>query len=183
MIIVALKGKTQTVKEQVFLKCCVAEVQFHCVFVVVPDLTRNIILGYDWLSDKGVRICFESSTIRGCFDGVGCEILFKGGSEKSESIQVCEIGDKEFFKAGQERRTQEEEIHRVVTEAEEFDDNEKERLKKLILEYREVFNYKPGTVNCYMSMGLLLRIEVRFISDHTQYRWYTRKFWCSNLRG
>lgn len=57
--------KTATVKEQVYLNFSAGELNMDYPFVVIPGLSKKIILGCDWLNDKKASINFAENIYRG----------------------------------------------------------------------------------------------------------------------
>lgn len=151
-IVGALKGKVQKVREQVFLKCLLGEIKFNCVCVVVPALSRNIILGCDWLLHHSVKLCFDGMKLSGKFDNELHEIPFGVESDVGERMEVSAVEDKETNAAMENSRKEEEtkakKIEEAVSAAEEFNENEKQMLRQLLEEF-DIFSDKPGVINCY----------------------------------
>lgn len=146
-IVGAQQGKQQIAKEQIFLEIKIQDVEFECVGVIVPTLSKNIILGCDWLTDHRVTICFDALSIKGWFRGKECDMKFvKGVVERNSweldrGTEVCDLERME--------RYEEEEVKEDNERVECFGEKEKRHLSKLCEEFKGIFSERPGQIKGY----------------------------------
>lgn len=163
-VVGALKGKGQTVKESVCVSLQIQDIIFDYVFVVVPSLVRDIILGCDWLTDYNILLDFSNEKILGDMEGKAIEFSFRQEICDGVGVQVSEIRIEnegvENIKGERSRALKcqysKEELNMVAQNAEMFNDEGKAKLNELLNEFQDIFSDEPGLIKCY-SHEILLR--------------------------
>lgn len=178
-IVGALSRRSQKVVEQVYLKCKIQDVEFLQVYLVVPSLIRNVILGCDWMADHKIHIDFSESLILGDFQGQRKQISCFGEWGRKEELNVSEITQASGLEGDEDKDTEEkilnppqgstgyseEEISAVVEKAETFSRIEKQKLFQLLVKYRSIFSDRPGRVQGYEHQIELHNYEPFFLKS------------------
>lgn len=152
----ALGEKTQKVREQVFLKFGVNDTfEFEYPYVIVPKLTRDMILGCDWMQDHQISIDFENKKIMGIFGGNHLTFNLSGNRGSRSNICVNEIlmNKDEIVPVLEETDNKggysKEEILEVASRAQRFNEIEKQQLGAMLLKFKNVFSDIPGKTHLY----------------------------------
>lgn len=153
-VVGALHRRCQKVTQQVYLPFEVQGLKFYQSCLIVPSLVRNVILGCDWLVDYDVCVDFTDMKIRGFFGGVKKDFTFDQRGFSNEKIEInevfAEIDEPQFRDNNHKPKPYgKEEIEKVATNAEMFNESEKRKLMEILLRYGDVFSDQPGLVSNY----------------------------------
>lgn len=144
----AISGKRVVVNKQVEIPFCCNGVQFHGNFLIVPDLTVDIILGLDFLRRHAAVINLREQVVEVCVDERVARLPFKnatevGVPEREKGICYIERNNGELIG---------EQLEGVVREklAHISDHYQRRQLEQILLSLQEVFSTQPGTVENFV---------------------------------
>jgi transposase InsO family protein len=163
----AVGTRERTAKQQVLLTVGLGSWTGDIVFIVVPGLIREIILGIDWLQENKVNIDCDTKTLT--IDNVEINFLERNNFEQTHTIATIHLGEDELEhpanresdrvrapelinRGEQSKRTLEtsvEQIHQCLTSIETLDSGKKNDIEKLLLNFKHVFSEKPGLTDKY----------------------------------
>lgn len=153
VIVGALKGKQQVAKEQILLQFNMQGVVFENVCVVVPGLSKSVILGCDWMIDYKITICFDKLSVKGWFQGKELSLRFVESIREKNSLELTsnesEMYDVEVIEEEGMNVYDEKATKGAVEHAECLNDENKQQLHELIDEFRDLFSDKPGQIKGY----------------------------------
>lgn len=150
----ALHHKSQNVNRQVYLACKVGQVEFDCVCIVVPGLTREMIVGCDWLLDHQVIINVKQSNLEGTFNGARERIPLISGNWPGVHLSVVQVMEDGEETCGNEplmipKIYSRDEIRGYSDQAEHFSPQEREDLFKMLCKHQALFSDQPGCMQGY----------------------------------
>ena len=143
----AINEKSVKLKIQILCRLKINDFVDKFVFIVIPKLNRDCIIGYDLLEHLKINI-----------DTKNCKITSKEKNiEVKYNNQICnekinfeinlENENIEINKENEQYEITENEIDEKLKECKNLDSSEKEKLKKILLDNKKVFNKKPGFIN------------------------------------
>ena len=169
----AFGGKTTHVKQQISIDFLLNESPIQSIFLVIPHLCYDIILGSDWLDANHAIIDFESKQFRVRNENI-CELKvsfstvlptsymsinvmhlelltterenYPATQEESAPIEAAtcfEAGDNARFVPRSADKF-EEQVREKIDVIDALDDKQKEQLRRLVLEFRDAFPTRPG---------------------------------------
>lgn len=172
-IIGATKGKSKRVNRQVYLTLKLQGQDFHAACLVIPQLTRDIILGVDFMQNHNVVVNFATGSlqigdvmvsmtkkgqlVRKQIEAMRIQIAEDVGSAK-DAIQILGAAmnsdpiDIHYVAVG----NRENELWEAVENCDSENVREREQLYALLDEFRDVFADEPGLTTEYVA-----RIPVR----------------------
>ncbi|KAK2577871.1 hypothetical protein KPH14_008172 [Odynerus spinipes] len=106
----ALRQKAVTIKRQIFIPMIIDEVRYDQVFLVVPYLSSECILGNDWLHENKVNINYEK------------KLIYVKGKPLNSALVTFEREESEELNTTQNDQENHIQIIRVVNEAEKGSD-------------------------------------------------------------
>lgn len=167
-IICATKGRGRKVNEQAYLKIKWGENMYGVVCLIVPQLTRELIIGTDFMQEAKVAIDFTQGLIR--FGESSLPMLKKPskwqkGHESPRIELACEeeLEDAENILAwvgmpevrvnhvSERVRHWDTEVEAILGKCQTDDMVERECVRKLVNNYRDVFSEKIGRTNAYQA--------------------------------
>lgn len=151
--------RRQRVKYQFFSTIKIDNLLIPSVFLVIPELVYDVIIGNDWLKQNQVIISYENEAIavkqhwidknNVSFD----KIKSNDNADKSLELAVYEnltISEKKTTpKTTPAEKTFEEQARELVSESTGITEKERESLFSLILEYQDIFSNKLGLCRVY----------------------------------
>lgn len=153
----ALGDKNQKVQNQTLLTFRFEDFEVDYTCLVVPNLIRDVIFGCDFMRDYRVTINFSENYIQGVF-GEERRVYFTGQLSNSMLVSVSEISD-ELFENKRIIRSltyyTKEEICHVAMQAEQFSNNDKDKLCELLITHQDIFSNEPGFTDVYEHVIVL----------------------------
>ena len=134
-IISAMGKRSKHVRKQIFCKISINDsLSFDCVFLIVPGLVRECILGMIFLKQTGSIINIKNNKIQ-------LKIELKAiGDEESCEVPLMVQEDVSSIEEG---------IGKKIDEIEEADITMRSQLDRLLYHYKEVFDERPGRIKGY----------------------------------
>ena len=153
IIISAIKEKTVALRIQIMCQVKIGNFQDYMVFIVVPKLSKECIIGFDIIKNLGLII---DSQIDKIYSNI-CDINVTYALDSSEDYQSCryyveeilEINNNIIFEEFSEYDIKIKEINDKVNECVELSASKKFLLKKIIYDNRKAFSKKPGLIKNY----------------------------------
>lgn len=173
----ALRNKSSKVRQQVYLNVKFAHTEWDVAAVVVPGLVRDLILGADWLTQFEVVLDFANYSLSGVFGESTVSIPFSNEVGESAKVQISEV-EAEADEIGNYREVNniverkklkvysDEQLKKIIDNAELLQINEKTELFHLLDKYRDVFSEQPGRLNCYEHEIVLRDYTPFFIKSY-----------------
>ena len=137
----------------------------NLIFIVVPKLVKHCILGYDTHKALSMLIDTRKEEILLTINEHYAQIPFKktnAGSEEYMSLRIEDSYDDEYDPQTNNQNSREdvyeydqaydisaEEIHEKVNSCPNLNHSQREKIKHLIMRYREVFQKRPGLLSDY----------------------------------
>lgn len=136
-IISAVGNKSKRIRKQVFLEVIINNrFNFDCVFLVVPGLIKNCILGIRFLKQvQGIINIPENKLV---FITLSTHV---SNNCNTEYVPLMTLGSTQSDIESQ--------IEEKLGEMEDMDQNMKAELKKILYQNQEVFSEKPGLITGY----------------------------------
>lgn len=146
----AFVDKGRKVTYQTMISISLGSINFEVPVLVVPDLKRCIILGYDWMLDNNIAI--------------GKHLLIKNGEENhtfpifnrtlenDSLLTISETGldlDKVELNRKVRKAYTENEIRDLTDKMNIENENFRESLYKNLCKYKQVFSDEPGRISVY----------------------------------
>lgn len=144
----AFTDRGRTAKCQTLLEIKINSITFQVPCLVVPQLKRTLILGYDWIVENNVTL---GKTMKVVQDGVEYEIPVTNELMSSDSVVIEETAIECHERVQVKERIvyNELQIRAVVDRAELDDKNFKDELYQVLLRNKEVFSEQPGRISIY----------------------------------
>ena len=125
LIISAVGNKSKLIRKQILCEIYVNEVKMYCVFLIIPNLIRNCILGISFFKDEGCLI-----------DVAGGVVEFKrSGGEQKLSIPIVHMEVVEEGEGDIIEKEINEKINNVICEDEEI----REKLRAVSYTHLDVY--------------------------------------------
>ena len=134
IVVSAVGGKSKLIRKQIMCEIIIDNVKLDCVFLVIPNLIKDCILGISFLKEEGCVIDMNKGTVE-----------FRGRTGEQE-LQLP-IGHMEFIEEdldGIERRINEK-VDGVTCE----DETTREEVRRILLKCKNAFRKSPGRMDCY----------------------------------
>ena len=147
----ATGNKSKRITQQVLLTFQIGELKFDSVFVVVPELIRECILGFELLAKNGCVIDLSNKQIR---------IQGDHTHEEETTAEILQVG----LSALEEDI--EESINKKVQDIEEITEGERSELRRILEDNKIVFRDTPGRITAYHH-----RFEVTDQTPYCQKGW------------
>lgn len=131
----AIGQRSKHVNQQIFVEVAIKQHKFDCVFVVIPGLVRDCILGMPMLQEENCIINLSDNCI-----------TFNSHENRQELPVTAEMMGVEL---GDEGPNSEQDISLKVEEITGLPECTREKLQRILLENREVFRQRPGRITGY----------------------------------
>ena len=132
----AVGKKSNKITQQVMLELKIGEYVADAVFIIVPNLIRDCIIGINLLQEGRCIINLPNN-----------KIIFKNSNDNGEDHVVAEIITIAFEEAEEEGINNT--IQEKLAETSGIGSNTKEELKKILEANKQVFREIPGRINKY----------------------------------
>lgn len=145
-VVGATKGKPISLKKQIFTKVTFNELTANAVFLIVPSLTRDCIIGVDLLKslrgeiDLGEEILILCKNDRSYIITAKVEAMEKHKEPELRELKLDRRREEELTKEGLKAALN---INRQINAA------RSEGYEALLWKYKEVFNKRPGVIPGY----------------------------------
>lgn len=115
------------------------------------------------MTENKIKLYSNENKINGIFGGIQYELTCNGDVVNSEGTDVFEIIVEEKPVERQMKKTtySKEEIIVIVDKAEILDEEDKEKLYNLLVEYKDVFSDQPGLIKDY-EHKIIMKDETPF---------------------
>ena len=134
LIVSAVGRKSKLIRKQIMCEISIDNVKLDCVFLVIPNLIRDCILGISFLKEEGCIIDMNQGTVE-----------FRGRTGEQElQLPIVHMELIEEDLNGIERRINEK-VDGVTCE----DETTREELRRILLKCKKVFRESPGRMDCY----------------------------------
>lgn len=138
----AIGSDKQRIVEQAMIPVKLSHRMVEVNCVVVPKLTRDVIIGCDFMHKYDVKIDFQRMVMQCSFAGEISEIKLLSGVNEKHNITI------NFVEGFMKHQYKEEDFDRAVQKI-EGDNGMKEQLRKLLLEFKDIFSECPGEMQGY----------------------------------
>lgn len=142
LIISAIGSKSKLIRKQIFVNVEINKEVYECVFLIIPNLIHDCIIGINFLRENACIIDF-------------CSGKFKINQKENDPV-IVELGT---------IKTEEQEIicqiKRKINEITGIDARQRITLQEILIKNKEIFRDIPGKMDCYVH-------EFR-VTDHTPY--------------
>lgn len=140
----ATGGRPVKIKEQIYVNVNIKDHQFKQVFLIIPGLTQECILGIDLLKEQGSIIDLRSDVLK----------LSSGNEIRHFPLIVKEVEDQtnndlNSLENPKDTKLTWEMINKKIDDNLLIEPEIKETYKELIWRYRRVFDQQPGRISCY----------------------------------
>ena len=146
----AIKGKSVHIQTQLICDIKIGEFNEEIIVIIVPNLERNFIIGYDTI--KSLKWILDPDTEEIISKSKGYKIQYMANNQISCDIRLSEIlyEDSEFKKNKLDDNFPQEITYLEIIDKlkinEEINESQRRQMADLIYEYRKVFSFKPGLV-------------------------------------
>ena len=134
LIVSAVGNKSKLIRKQILYEIYVNNVKMDCVFLIIPNLIRNCILGISFFKDEGCLI-----------NVAGGVVEFKGrGGEQKFSIPIVHMEVVEESEGDLIDKKINEKINNIICEDKEI----REKLREILMKNKGLFRESPGRLEC-----------------------------------
>lgn len=146
--------KAIIIKEQVFLACKMGNCCFEYCFLVIPGLAREVIFGCDFLRDFKMVINLTDNVVTGVICEKVYNFTFVGEQDLGVQLTVSELideGEQSYVshEINGVKNYSDEEIKEIAWKTENLEQENKEKLNELLIEYKMIFSEQPGRIKGY----------------------------------
>jgi len=140
----AFKGKTRKALDQVLLSFSIQGKPFEAVFIIVEDLTSEIIMGMDFLRRERISLDLDTNVLMCRSAGLQQSFSFPTATHTDEQkqCQVVGIDDKQID-------DDIDEVMKGIMEREVLSPQESHQFRQLLEKYRVIFTKRPGLMKNY----------------------------------
>jgi transposase InsO family protein len=124
----AIGKKSKLIKNQILAEIDINKMKFDVVFLIIPGLIRDCILGMDLLQDAECVINIPQQKLK-----------LKDNTHEVELLTM----------QTEEQDDVETDINKVVQEVNGITELQRSQLYKILMRHKEVFSSKPGRITCY----------------------------------
>lgn len=129
----AMGHKSKIIREQILLEITIGKHVSDAVFLVVPSLSRNCILGIDLLKEQECVINLKNNVIE----------LKHNNDEREIWVELCNVNINETHE------NLEQEIEDTVAEIDVLNPQQKHRLLQILKNNKSIFDDRPGRIPGY----------------------------------
>jgi hypothetical protein len=135
----AMGNKSKLIRKQVLLEVNIGNYTTDVVFLVIPALSRDCIIGMSLMNEAGCIIDLPRQQIQ--------------FTRHNEQVDTNRITTAEIFNIETPQQQQPEDIQHKITHTvnsiDTLDDTQKQRLREILIKYKAIFADKPGRINGY----------------------------------
>lgn len=152
-ISLAVGGKMQRVKHQVLLPIRIDDIRFEVVCLIVPKLNREVLLGSDFLSKHKAQLNFNDLTLKMSLDNKIYNLNFDYNINNGKSLFINLCKEEQICAKSpsiiEKHQYNDSDFQSVVEKSNLNNENDKDKLKSLLNNHRELFSECPGLTNVY----------------------------------
>ena len=144
-VVGATGGRPVKLKKQIFVTLKIGELECKTIFLIIPELTKNCVLGVDVLRTMGRLINLRDGTLT--LNQESKTATIKMYEEESPEDPRANPGEVRLLETYEELT--EEQLQSKIESGETMPQAMKRKYKDLLWKYREIFITKPGRIDCY----------------------------------
>lgn len=147
----ALGKQKDQVREQIYVSFQIKNVFIDFPCLVVPSLVRNIIFGCDWMQEFKATINVANRNLTFVVEDEPVSVDFVGESLPNTNLFIKEIICELVVESRNNNiiHYSKSEIKQIAQQSTSFNDENKNKLANLMIEYQSIFSDQPGLTNVY----------------------------------